>query len=45
MCSSDLKFIGKLIKIDGELLTFKVKQELVVNFNKIIKAEVKISFS
>ncbi|GBD86873.1 ribosome maturation factor RimP [bacterium BMS3Abin03] len=39
------KFIGKLIKIDGELLTFKVKQELVVNFNKIIKAEVKISFS
>jgi len=39
------KFTGIFIKIDGELLTFRAKQEIIVNFNKIIKAQVKISFS
>lgn len=38
-------FTGKLLKIEDELLTFKAKQELVLNFKKIINAKVKISFS
>ena len=36
---------GKLIKIEGENLTFLSGKELVINFNDIIKAKVLISFS
>ncbi len=39
------KFKGKLVKIDGELLTFKSDREIIINFNDIIKAKVIISFS
>ena len=36
---------GKLLKIEGENLTFFTGKELVINFNDIIKAIVLISFS
>jgi ribosome maturation factor RimP len=36
---------GKLLKIEGENLTFFTGKELVINFNDIIKAKVLISFS
>lgn len=39
-------FTGKLISVDGDLLTFTVNnKEIVINFNKIIKAKVLVSFS
>ena len=36
---------GKLLKIEGENLTFFTGKESVINFNDIIKAKVLISFS
>lgn len=39
------KLKGKLIRIDGEQLTFLTDREIVINFNDITKAKVLISFS
>jgi len=36
---------GKLVKIEGEMLTFLAGKETVINFNDIVKAKVLISFS
>jgi len=36
---------GKLVKIEGEMLTFLAGKETVINFNDIVKAKVLMSFS
>ena len=43
---SDAKFIGKLISVERDELTFQTKDKnILIKFNQIIEAKVLISFS